>query len=539
MKTNASHGGIILAICLCCLPLLSFASNNRFNNCNTDLKADPCIYKHLNDITVISTSGTGRTTGHIATLTVKNNSDISARLEPQCFYIPATGKYQSYVGRIGENEYLPPNSTSEIPVHGYCADPFKPPVPLGEDMTDFSEWIPGHEFPVDGDDPQVPEPMNPPQGSKRPGETSDFIPPAEPVIRLSSKKPLPAFDPLVLPAMDTENEDTRLSEKGYYPTFPGTETVVTHKIDLEKETETYVPIVIAALVKIEESAESVQELPDFNTPFSPDEEKEKEALIQQAFWIYMSLVTDGDYDKETYEENVHEQLEDVTGVTYEEMDDDGKADIDAGTSSFWNAYTAVGLEAKVISADSPDIDTSAPGMSDILATVSTPGCECDSISYELRVRRNEITVHSETHTNRNSPSIKVENLKYGDEFEVKLSAITAHCQCEGTECEFYKPQSDNKSKPGYIKTDTDSPGKVEIQMGNDDARTISENSNCQNDDKGWNSDEDEYSFDLITRDERTNEKAIFQRLTIRAYCELEDCRRKLCKKTIQLNFVKK
>lgn len=559
------------------------------------------LNKKVHKIMVTAVRGTGQTTGHIAELSVENNSDTPFRLEPQIFFIPATDRYQSYVGSIPENSYLPPNCEITIPIEGYCADPFAPPVPVGEPMTPFAEWVPAFEHfpdrgdmmvqtgpgivefgpppqvpepmnppgaknsepsapepmnppggsgdppsqpermnpPGEADEPTVPEPMNPPRGRNNPSDFHDVIPPADPVIRLSNKLPLPPFNPLTLPR-DTVSEDSqRLDHETFIPTWPGTSKKMKYKIDLEDKPDTYVPVIISGLNRIKEAAVTIQDNPNFKTPFSPDEKKEREAFVQQTFWIYISLITGGDYDEETYIENVIEQIEKGTGIDYDKLEEEDQNNIKSGGESFWTAYSAVGIEAKVFATDSPDINESDPGISDMLLTVSTPACKCDSITYNLHIKRGAREVHDETHHSRNSPTVKVADLKYGDVFDVTISDINAHCACDESPCEFYKPESDNKSRPGYIKTDFDEPGKVEIKMGNDDAGTIDDNANCQNKDKSWNSAEDEYSFTLETRNEGTKVNAIFQRLTIRAYCELDDCRRKLCKKTIQINFVKK
>ncbi|GIV30671.1 MAG: hypothetical protein KatS3mg029_0022 [Saprospiraceae bacterium] len=48
----------------------------------------------------VTAKGTGQTTGHIATLEITNLGNEPVQLEPQVVYIPSSGKYQSYVGRI-------------------------------------------------------------------------------------------------------------------------------------------------------------------------------------------------------------------------------------------------------------------------------------------------------------------------------------------------------------------------------------------------------------------------------------------------------
>ena len=107
----------------------------------------------------------------------------------------------------------------------------------------------------------------------------------------------------------------------------------------------------------------------------------------------------------------------------------------------------------------------------------------------------------------------------------------------GADCEFYPAESQNSGSPGYTTPDTDRPGEVDILISNDGRGAISQNSNCSQSEGAWDAETGKYTFKLTTSDENTNVSSVFQRFQIKAYCQLEECRKKLCKETVQLNFV--
>jgi hypothetical protein len=408
--------------------------------------------------------------------------------------------------------------------------------------------------------PQVPEEMNPPPSSATPQVPEEMNPVPKTVtpkeanppgssIPPGTSTPVVLIDRAPAPRFVIESIPDITVSRGFTPgtkpntpiivTWPGTDIPVGGTFDPKENPQVFAPVIVKVLEEIEIATVTIQEGGIFKTPFTSSPDKEREAIIQQTFWIYSAYVTDSEYEEEDFAENVYDQFESGTGVTVATLPEDKKEQVDAGIADFWNTFQAVGVEAKVLSAGSPSLDINNP---DILATVGasrSPACACDSISYQLEIKRGVTVVHSARHVTPKSPEVKIANFKYGDVFEVKITDISANCACDGSPCEFYPAESENSNSPGYIKTDRTKPGKVGITMENDAAGEIGENgnNNCQNANKGWNADGSEYSFRLETRDEKTNNRSVFQRFTIKAYCELEDCRRKLCKKQIQLNLV--
>ena len=60
-------------------------------------KIHSAVAKHIFDLAFIA-RGTGRTTGHIAELSVTNNSDRYFTIQPELVYILLSNRYQGYIG---------------------------------------------------------------------------------------------------------------------------------------------------------------------------------------------------------------------------------------------------------------------------------------------------------------------------------------------------------------------------------------------------------------------------------------------------------
>ena len=308
-------------------------------------------------------TGTGRTTGHIADLTITNNSDYYISLIPETVFIPSKNRYQSYVSHVPDLVTIAPGTTATIPIHGYCADPHIPPVPNNESMPSPSEWIPTNVSPeggfeLDGNPPMIPEPMNPPGGST--GPPHHTIP-----IHVSDAPTLPSFDPEMINIVKsspgfTEDNDSG-TESEIQITFPGTTEEVGGTIDPEKDPEIFAQVTIEALFQIIANVDTIQNSGLFITPFSNDREKEKEALIQQAFWIFVAGLVGNEYEKEDFTNNVYKQFETATGKSVTSLPPEQKEQVDGGVDNFWTVYVAVGAKAKVINIeDSPTIPISNP-----------------------------------------------------------------------------------------------------------------------------------------------------------------------------------
>lgn len=465
------------------------------------------------NVTVV---GTGNTTGHIATLTVTNPGSVPLEINEQTAYIPSGGQYQPYIITIPKTS-VPPNGTVDIPGGGYCADVHTPPVPSGHEMPPLGTWVPV------GDG-----------GQSIPTGTTNIIPgPTQPTF--------------------TTNDIPRLTgNPGYKPnppgstgdiitTWPGTEIPVGGVIDPKNYPDVFASVIVEILEQIEVATDVILTNDGDGTPFSNDPPKERESVVQQTLWIVMADITGNEYGKDDFTDRVYDQYQTSTGKPVGKLQKEQKNQVDEGIGDFWNTFQAVGVEAKVISAMSPGLDLEldeqpVPGAQLI---TDTEDCKCGEFTYDLEVKRSGVVVHSASHTTPTHPIVSIDNFKLGDILEIKISNIVIECKCEEVICPSFPAEDSKPNSTGSIKTDTSKPGKENIHMENDGDKTVGKygNNNCKNSNGSWNADENEYSFRLETKDEKSTNTGCFQKVLIKAYCELEDCSRALCKETVQINFI--
>lgn len=175
--------------------------------------------------------GTGQTTGHIAELNITNTSDKPITIKPQIVFIPSSGRYQSYVGRISPANSIAAGTSASIPVSGYCTDVHKPPVALGNEMPAIEDWICVQ-------DPEMnPEVLNGisiiPSSELPPFGLSDI-----PEIIISPGFTYTGIDP---------NDPISA-------TWPGTNTPIEGTIQLADNEIDFVPFIIDAVIRIEKTA---------------------------------------------------------------------------------------------------------------------------------------------------------------------------------------------------------------------------------------------------------------------------------------------
>ncbi|MBX2927222.1 MAG: hypothetical protein KF852_05250 [Saprospiraceae bacterium] len=92
---------------------------------------------------VFSAKGTGRTTGHIADLDVKNPGPRPRQFEIPASVIPSDGKHQGYTVPEPTPVTVPGNSTVTVPLQGFCTDPDLPPPSPGAPLTPINTWDTG------------------------------------------------------------------------------------------------------------------------------------------------------------------------------------------------------------------------------------------------------------------------------------------------------------------------------------------------------------------------------------------------------------
>jgi hypothetical protein len=240
--------------------------------------------------------GTGRTTGHIADINVRNDSPAPVTFPNMPFYIPATGKYQGYVGAPGDGTVVPPGTTATVPIEGYCGDVRRPPVPAGEPLPPVDEWI------VPGD-PAAPVTVPPREGAGAAGRVL----------------------------------------------IPGTDTPVPRVVDPDLEPLIAAPLLFGAIREIERVTAEMQDSGELQTPFSGNPEREREAVVQQTFWLFAAELEGEPYTREEFTQRLEEQHAERTGRPITAAPPEERERLQQGADDFWDAFELVGVEAKIIS----------------------------------------------------------------------------------------------------------------------------------------------------------------------------------------------
>ena len=287
------------------------------------VQMNPDNSNQLTDV-FITAKGTGRTTGIIAIITVENKSETILKVLPQTAYIPSSGQYQPYIAIIPGTTLSP--GTTIIPVDGFCADVHKPPVSNGAPMPPIEKWIP------------VGDPKTPiPQGS----------------VNIIPTIPVLPFSPGDIPGIITSPEFTSTppgdSDTPISITWPGTDTPVGGTLVPGENPKQFAPVIVEVFEEVSEAVDVIQHSGVHTTPFSADTAKEEQALIQNVIWIYAAELSGNTYEKDDFGTNLYKQFESTSGRTVGSLPEEQKAKIDEGVDDFWNVFTAVGVEAKVLS----------------------------------------------------------------------------------------------------------------------------------------------------------------------------------------------
>lgn len=294
-------------------------------------------------LTIAAAKGTGRTTGHIITLTVENNSDHPTRTQSQTIYFASNGRYQSYVGQVPEGIVIAPGQSRAVPIYGYCVQVDKPPVPDGEAIENISEAVEvAHPEGINLavlEDPSKLEGM-----TQEPSQET-------PTVRVFKTQVLPQFTPKMIPELmgDSDPEEELQIEEDLVLTYPGTDIKIPSTIDIEKLPEIAIPLIVELVVDISHAVTVITNNPSLPTPFDFDPARKAQGQGQQTVWVATSPLSGIVYGEEEFKEKTYQQFEDNTGTDPETLAPEQKQQLDGGIGQFWTSFKAVGIEAKVFS----------------------------------------------------------------------------------------------------------------------------------------------------------------------------------------------
>lgn len=300
----------------------------------------------------ITATGTGQTTGHIASLTIVNTTGASIRINSQTCYIPSEGKYQPYVATIPATTI--PTGTSQLRVEGYCADVFAQPVPIDNPMPLISTWIP------------VLTPDNVAYGG----------------TNLLTTPAVPAFIPNDIPGLREAKGFTALPAGATQPmttTWPNTTIPLDGTIKPASNPGAFAPVLVGAIMSITKSYDALKKDGKINTPYSSDPEKERDAIIQQTIWMYTAAITGNHYQKEQFHAHAVMQFEDNTGTTKESLTQEVLDKLTTGIDDFWNAFINVSIDAKVISGTNANV-----GSANAISAIPSPWDKIELTDFRMK-----------------------------------------------------------------------------------------------------------------------------------------------------------
>ena len=324
----------------------------------------------------VTTVGTGRTTGHILNMEVKNLTDRDMEIHYTPVFVPSDGKHQPYIVPGSGTIEVPAGSEVEYPLHGYCADNRKPPIGKGDGTPSIDDWERPNTDYFD-DEGLNPDLMPTPEIPVFDNGNAVFPPflttPNDIINTLRELLGLPYPPPRPTPVAPDELNPASLRD--FYPDdrvinlptnvlprsiqddiFEGTETgdplafdvgVLQDRnfpvidLELDVDPQTTANLLYDAIVKITDVVNERVEAGLYDFPFPPEE------VIQQTFWIYTGSLRETPYEFEDFRERVALQFETVRGIPIEEAREEEGRQFEEGVENFWSGFQIIGEEAKV------------------------------------------------------------------------------------------------------------------------------------------------------------------------------------------------
>jgi hypothetical protein len=163
-------------------------------------------------------------------------------------------------------------------------------------------------------------------------------------------------------------------------------------INPESHPELAAPYFLGALEAITKAYDGMKEKGNIITPFSNAPEKEREAVIQQTFWIYAAATRQKPYTKEQFSTRTYEQYEEKTHIKPFTLPADKKQQLDKGIDDFWNTFQAVGTEAKILNTPSKPEDEKF--FTPISGPQVTP-CTCTKCEIKIPMRIIDLATNKE------------------------------------------------------------------------------------------------------------------------------------------------
>jgi len=258
----------------------------------------------LGDSIVFVPEGMGTTTGYVINLSINNRANQEVQFVLGPFLIPSADTTQGYVVAEKYQVRLSAGEHIEIPLYGYCTNPFLPPVAKGGRLKPFKEWV--------------------------------------------------QHDPAEVPSRDLFKEENGYRIKrdcasdSLILTHIGTDEDFCYLIDIDSFPNTSVSTVVRMAKRVETAFDKLEHEGLIETPFKNDKLKEKESVIQQTLWIALSLLEGSNYNYSVFRQSVENQYLYRSSKSQKALSDALARSLDNGLENFWNTFLKVGIEAKIL-----------------------------------------------------------------------------------------------------------------------------------------------------------------------------------------------
>jgi hypothetical protein len=239
------------------------------------------------------------------TLNILNASGVEQVVQVGPYLIPSADTTQGYMIPDSRAVRVGPGQTAQVALEGYCTNPFLPPVREAGNLRKFRDWVEA--------DRSI---------AVRPGMKLS-------IFKGFEKKPDLFKDSLFL-------------------LYPGTDHLFEYMIDIDNHPQTSAALVKTIIDSIESAYAKLDSKNIIRTPFYSEPEKQRETVVQQAFWIAVSLLKGQQYTFDQLRLNLIRQYEKNINKPYEEFSETLKKDLEKGMLTFWSTFVQVGEQAAVL-----------------------------------------------------------------------------------------------------------------------------------------------------------------------------------------------
>lgn len=173
----------------------------------------------------------------------------------------------------------------------------------------------------------------------------------------------------------------------------GTSTpVIPATLHPDAHPEQAAPYLLQAIRNIEDAYDKLKREGKIRTSLSGHPEKEREAVIQQTFWIYMADARRLPYTKEQFSLRMYEQYEEKSGVKPLIFSPAQKEDFSKGADLFWESFQIVGREAKIFSLPEPEKELPVKKP---VSMPQTSACHCSLCEMVQKLRITDVATKQE------------------------------------------------------------------------------------------------------------------------------------------------